>query len=90
MGKGLMAVGPEGPSTEHQQIGRVTQIDQASMTFGCHWRTGDWTYQANAKTTFRMGETAAGFADLKPGATVQVLFHFVGKTEVADAVMISS
>ena len=73
-----------------QQIGKITAVDAAAMTFGCHWRSDDWTYQTNAKTTFQRGGSAVRFADLKTGDVVQVLFHMEGTTEVADVVMISN
>ena len=85
-----IALSSAGPGGEEQQIGKITSIDTAAMTFGCHWGSGDWIYHTNAKTTFRRGSAPAGFADLKTGDVVQVLFHMEGNTEVADAVMISN
>jgi hypothetical protein len=58
------------------------------MTFACHWKTGDWTYHVEDGTNFRAGGNAARFSDLKTGQTVQVLFHFRGKDEIANLVVI--
>jgi hypothetical protein len=85
-----IALRSAGPQMSSQQIGRITSVDPAAMTIGCHWSTGDWTYQTSAKTTFKRGGSAASFADLKAGDVVQVLFHMEGTAEVADAVMISN
>lgn len=84
----LGSSGPEQPSL--QQIGRVTSVDPAAMTFACHWASGDWTYHVTEKTAFRRDGKAATMNDLKTGDVVQVLFHMEGTNEVADAVGIST
>jgi len=91
-GKGhnrLIALSSARPDLEGQQIGRVTVMDKAAMTFGCHWQSSDWTYQVAPKTVFRKGG-AANFSDLKSGDTVEVLFHMDSDKRVADTVYISN
>jgi hypothetical protein len=70
--------------------GRVTAIDQAGMTFVCHWKkTGDTTYRTTDKTIFRVGKNKGAFSDLKVGVTVHVDSHFSGKDRLADRVKIT-
>lgn len=92
-GKGhnhLSALSSAQPDLEGQQIGRVTAVDAAGMTFACHWSTRDWTYHVTNRTTVRKNGASASLADLKSGDVVQVLFHMDGDKRVADAVYVSN
>jgi uncharacterized protein DUF5666 len=88
IGKGAPPAMGSGAPEEKFETGTVTSVDAAAMTFSCHWKTGDWTYQVTADTAFHQGGAKVRFADLKPGAVVKVKYHFEGKTEVADTVTI--
>ena len=70
------------------ETGSVTAIDPAAMTFSCHWKTSDRTYQVSAQTVFRKGGAKVRFADLKPKDVVKVKYHTSGQTNVADQVTI--
>lgn len=70
--------------------GTITAVNDAGRSFNCHWQTADWSYQTNAKTTFRVGTKNASFADLKIGDTVQVKYHVAGKDRIADRVVITA
>ena len=71
------------------RLGIVTTLDDAAKTFGCHWKTRDWTYRTTDKTTFQIGSQAGSWSDLKVGQTVEVGFHWLGKNRVADRVTIA-
>jgi hypothetical protein len=86
IGKGAPALAFGGSA--QVETGSVTAIDPAAMTFSCHWKSSDRTYQVNAQTMFRKSGAKVRFADLKPKDVVKVKFHTSGKTEVADEVTV--
>jgi len=88
IGKGAPPAMGSGAPEERVETGTITAVDAAAMTFSCHWKTGDWTYQVTADTAFHQGGAKVRFADLKRGAVVKVKYHYEGKTEVADTVTI--
>jgi hypothetical protein len=63
---------------------RRREIDEWVKTFGCHWKTSDWTYKTTDNTDFFIGKKAAAFSDLKTGETVRVTYHVVDKVWIAD------
>jgi Domain of unknown function (DUF5666) len=71
------------------RAGIVTTLDDGAKTFGCHWKTRDWTYRTTDKTTFRIGGQAGSWSDLKVGQTVKVSYHWQDKNRVADRVTIT-
>lgn len=86
IGKGAPALASGGSA--QVETGSVTAIDPAAMTFSCHWKTSDRTYQVSAQTVFRKGGAKVRFADLKQKDIVKVKFHASGQTDVADQVTI--
>jgi hypothetical protein len=89
IGKGIAPVGAEGPAQTHTQVGTVTDVNSGNMTFGCHWKTGDWTFWVTPGTNIRVGSAKSSFADIKTGEFVEVQFHFSGKRETADLVVLT-
>ena len=90
IGKGRLApLGSEGPAETHTQVGTVTDVNSGKMNFGCHWKTGDWTYWVTPGTNIRVGNAKGSFADIKTGEFVEVQFHFSGKREMADLVVLT-
>ena len=90
IGKGREPMlGSSGPAETHTQVGTVTDVNSGKMNFGCHWTTGDWTYWVTPGTNIRVGNTKGSFADIKPGEFVEVQFHFSGKQEMADLVVLT-
>jgi len=89
----VLAMGFAVPVTGEAKVftrsGIVTAVDNGAKTFGCHWKTSDWTYKTTAKTVFHLAKKPAGFSDLKAGQTVQVKYHVVGKDWIADGVAIT-
>jgi hypothetical protein len=63
---------------------RRREIDEWVKTFGCYWKTSDWTYKTTDNTNFFIGKKAAAFSDLKAGETVRVTYHVVDKVWIAD------
>jgi hypothetical protein len=70
--------------------GVVTTVDTTTMTFGCHWKTHDWTYKTTDVTMFYIGQQLAAFSDLKSGVNVRVTYHVVDAVRIADKVMIAA
>ena len=60
------------------------EIDEWAKTFGCHWKTSDWTYKTTDNTNFFIGKKAAAFSGLKTGETARVTYHVVDKVWIAD------
>jgi hypothetical protein len=60
------------------------EIDEWAKTFGCYWKTSDWTYKTTDNTNFFIGKKAAAFSGLKTGETVRVTYHVVDKVWIAD------
>lgn len=89
IGKGIAPIGAEGPAQTHTQVGTVTDVNSGNTTFGCHWKTGDWTYWVTPGTNIRVGSAKGSFADIKTGEFVEVQFHFSGKREMADLVVLT-
>lgn len=90
IGKGLEPMlGSSGPAQTHTQVGTVTDVNSGNMSFGCHWKTGDWTFWVTPGTNIRAGNTKGSFADIKTGEFVEVQFHFSGKREMADLVVLT-
>ena len=101
IGASLVSAGPffqVALAQEHEHVERstgkigngiVTTLDDAAKTFGCHWKTRDWTYRTTDKTTFRIGSQAGSWSDLKVGQSVKVNYHWQGKNRVADRVTIA-
>ena len=48
------------------------EIDEWAKTFGCHWKTSDWTYKTTDNTNFFIGKKAAAFSGLKTGEAARV------------------
>jgi hypothetical protein len=63
---------------------RRREIDEWVKTFGCHWKTSDWTYKTTDNSNFFIGNKAAASSDLKTGETVRVTYHVVDKVWIAD------
>jgi len=89
IGKGIAPVGAEGPAETLTHVGTVTDINSGNMTFGCHWKTGDWTFWVTPGTNIRVGSAKGSFADIKTGEFVEVQFHYSGKREMADLVVLT-
>jgi hypothetical protein len=89
IGKGIAPAGAEGPAQTHIQVGTVTDVNSGNMTFGCHWKTGDWTFWVTPDTNIRVGNAKGSIADIKTGEFVEVQFHFSGKREMADLVVLT-
>ena len=89
IGKGIAPVGNPGPTQTHTQVGTVTDVNSGNMSFGCHWKTGDWTYWVTPGTNILVGNAKGSFADIKTGEVVEVQFHFSGKREMADLVALT-
>jgi hypothetical protein len=72
------------------KTGAVTAIDDAAKTFTCHWKTTDWTFKTNDKTTYSVGTKAGSWSDLKVGSEVKVTSHDEGSDHIADQVSIKA
>ena len=63
---------------------RRREIGEWAKTFGCHWKTSDWTYKTTDNTNFFIGKKAAAFSGLKTGEAARVTYHVVDKVWIAD------
>jgi hypothetical protein len=75
---------------KHTIRGAVTAVDDAAKTFTCHWKTKDWTFKTNDKTTYSVGTKAGFWSDLKLGSEVSVSSHDEGSDHIADQVSIKA
>jgi hypothetical protein len=75
---------------KHKRAGVVTAVDDAAKTFTCQWKTKDWTFKTNDKTTYSVGTKAGSWSDLKVGSEVSVTSHDEGSDHIADQVSIKA
>jgi hypothetical protein len=84
IGKGSVA-----PFSELSAAGTVASVYPESMSFSCQCESGTWTFETSAGTLIRKGAAAATFADIEPGASVQIQYHFAAGGVVTDQVVVA-
>lgn len=67
----------------------VGTIDPTLLTFICRTKQNSKPFRVTSSTVFELGSVGSSFPALKPGMTVQIVYHRSGATLVSGTTLVA-